>query len=357
IVPERWPDAGLQEWFRARLEGFPEIRNLVITDAKGRTIGLINRLGINMAPLQALSDRPYFTELRDGFPQRKFVIGTPVISHFSRQTIIPVARSMTDQNDRFAGIVVAGLDPVAFREIVAAVAIENEGGAALFHTPDAVFLARVPGHESYLGRNVADSPLFREHVARQSSGIGYFVALADGNDKIVAYRSLEGYPLLVTVGITKRSALARWRQQMLLEGTVQAVLIAGLFIIALLYDRHSQARQRLTEELAASRDALEREVELRTAHLAASNAELEQFAYIASHDLQEPLRNVTGFLQLLARRYRGKLDAEADEYIDFAVKGAKQMSVQINDLLAFSRIGRQAAPPQSCDADSIAREA
>ncbi|HSV29907.1 MAG TPA: ATP-binding protein, partial [Candidatus Omnitrophota bacterium] len=72
--------------------------------------------------------------------------------------------------------------------------------------------------------------------------------------------------------------------------------------------------------------------------LAASNTDLERFAYIASHDLQEPLRNVVSFSQLLEKRYKGKLDPDADQFIDFIVEGGKRMSLQVQGLLDFSRV-------------------
>lgn len=98
-------------------------------------------------------------------------------------------------------------------------------------------------------------------------------------------------------------------------------------------------RRRLVAELAESQ---ERETLLaeQTAELRRSNSELEQFAYVASHDLQEPLRKVASFCQLLEKRYGTQLDERGRQYIDFAVDGAKRMQVLINDLLTFSRVGR-----------------
>ncbi|WP_176561128.1 sensor histidine kinase [Mycobacterium neglectum] len=98
-------------------------------------------------------------------------------------------------------------------------------------------------------------------------------------------------------------------------------------------------RQKIVDELEATRSARS-QLAGQALELQRSNAELEQFAYVASHDLQEPLRKVTSFCQLIEKRYGDKLDERGTEYIAFAVDGAKRMQVLINDLLTFSRVGR-----------------
>ena len=121
--------------------------------------------------------------------------------------------------------------------------------------------------------------------------------------------------------------------------------------------------QERTAELMESNQRLELEIVERTRaetvlarrsqELARSNAELEQFAYIASHDLREPLRMVTSYLQLIEKRYKDRLDADGHEFIGYAVNGARRMQTLIDDLLRYSRIGIKAKPMQPVDCTTV----
>jgi signal transduction histidine kinase len=104
------------------------------------------------------------------------------------------------------------------------------------------------------------------------------------------------------------------------------------------------------------RHQVEEDLARKVDELARSNADLEQFAYVASHDLQEPLRMVTAYTQLLGEKYKGRLDENADKFIGYASEGATRMQVLIQDLLKFSRVGRKEAPYANVDCNAVMEE-
>ncbi|MDD3518506.1 MAG: ATP-binding protein [Chromatiales bacterium] len=169
--------------------------------------------------------------------------------------------------------------------------------------------------------------------------------------------TLNRHLVLVTIGVTLLFGIAMWmlfRRMAILP--LQTEIAARTRIEAALREQQQELERRVAERTEAVRRAYA-ELEQKAAAIARSNDDLEQFAYIASHDLQEPLRMVSNYVSLLEHRYAERLDDEAREFMHFAVEGAQRMQQLIHDLLAYSRISTRPGAPAAVPIETALDEA
>jgi len=367
IDPDHWPDAAAAAWFHDRVAAFPELRYLLVVGPDGRSQGpAVSHEGPLGGPAD-YRDREHYRYHVNNPADQSMHIGDPVIGRAGGRLIVPLSRAIFRPDGGFAGYVVVTLDPGVLVAALQNVLIEDAGAAAVFRLPDDMYLARYPNNEQFIGKSLPNSPLFREFADKAPVGVARYTAQADGYQKITGYRTMARYPLFVDGGITHDTAFAEWRADLSRLLLMVGALSAALLVLATKLDAHERQRILLTQQLEQNNHLLEGKVVERTRHLAAareeaeqrarelaaSNAELEQFAYIASHDLQTPLRNVVSYTQLLERRYKGRFDADADDFIGFIVDSSKRMSQMISDLLAYSRTGNRAGPVAEVDLGQV----
>jgi PAS domain S-box-containing protein len=225
-----------------------------------------------------------------------------------------------------AGLVATFEDITAAKEAEQRLMLSEEKFAKAFRgSPDALVISTLNGG-AYVDLNGAFCRMLgydhAELMGRDAYSLGIWVDSAD-RDRLIEQVNRDGQAEDYETRLRRKDGTV-----IIVLASVQRIDVGGepclLFICRDVSER--RAMEARTKTLLAKLDA--------------SNKELEQFAYVTSHDLQEPLRMIAGYAQLIERRYRGRLDSDADEFIAFLVDGAKRMQGMIQDLLEYSRVER-----------------
>lgn len=324
----------LETRMQAALNGFEAVVNHRAFDAEGNAVMGAGRG--NPHARFSVADRAWFQALK-AQPERDFVLSDVVVSKTTGHNAIYFAKPLRDRDGAFIGAVSAHINLEWLQSMIDGLDIGREGLVTLRERSKAQLIVRRPKVDDQV--NIGQTGLYELHLSTSTRSDGEFTSAIDGIVRLYAFRGLGNYPLALVVAQGPSDYLREWRVQSTITSLV-ALLLAALQVAA--YRRLTQA-YRSSVGMASA-------LESTNANLKRSNAELEEFAYVASHDLQTPLRNISSFSQLLERRCCGRLDDDCTEFLNFITSNAQRMSELIHDLLAYARIGRPGAERETVDA-------
>jgi signal transduction histidine kinase len=323
-------DEPAEDQFLARQrQRLPMVENLLVTDARGNVLG--TGLPADPATRVSIADRDYFIALRDD-RSRGLVISRPVVGRIRNKWVLIFARRLDLADGGFGGVVFATVTIEWFERKFTELEVGAHGAVVMRGDASRDFdlLARFP-HAGFVGQTKV-SDTFRATITANPQG-GTYRAYAGADDiqRTFSFQQVAGYPLITLVGLATEDYLGDWWRE-----AVKMTVLAAVFTLVTIFGGAGMLRAW-------------RELEQRTEELARSNADLERFAYVASHDLQTPLRTIASYAQLLVRRYKGQLGNDADDFIGFIVSGAQQMSEMIADLLNYARVSTVEQQPVPVD--------
>jgi len=352
----RWNSNDFIDTMTTRLQEFPEVRFITRIDRDGR----LRSNTIPFKPLPAggldVSDRSYFQRQVDAGPKGNMWVGDPAIGRLSHERTIHMSHPVFSAKGEFDGVVMAAVNPDGYANFLKSIMLEPAGGASILRR-DGAFLARAPDHEAKFGTNVASSDLFTKAIPQAPKGVVRMVSKNDGNDKLVGYRLMSDYDVVVTAGLSIETALKGWWQMVYVECAMALLFTAALLYWAwqadLRHGRSLQAQSRLeamVAERTAQLDQSRQLAEDRSRRLAVVNEELRRLAQVTAHHLQEPVRPIVSYSQMARRKMLG-VDSEVDGWLMFVERSGLRLKALLRDFQRYACVLAEEPSAQVTDAD------
>lgn len=324
----------------SRMETIPEVRQLAVVDAAGKATPWSWAMdGVPPRP-QDVATRDFFVAQRAARKPGHLVVGHPPADRAMAEHTVNFSHPVLGRDGSFRGIVMAAVDADLYARFLDALVLDESGGSAVI-TLDGRIIARAPLHDDKFGLDISGSDLFTRYLPQGPDGIAHLVSKADGNSKLLGYRVVDGFPLLVTSGYSIAKALGPWETVAASASALALASSAILFAWAWRADRHSRALTRYRHRLAA-------EVELRTAGLAAAhdaveqrsarldeaNGQMRDLIRMITAEMHAPLRELTDRIAAV-QHLAGGQNEECDHWLGFIVAGGVHLRALLRDYQRF----------------------
>jgi len=242
---------GLQLLLKAQRNELVQLHGLFIYDEKGEWV--VNSSGIT-PPNANNADREYFIFHRD-HPERAPHIGPSIQSRSTGEWVIPVSRRINHPDGSFAGVVLATLYLDHFLQLYNSIDIGGNGVINLI-SADARIVVRRPFNEAEIGTSLANAPLFTQFLPQGNSGTATVKSYVDGVERVVGFRRVDEYPLIIFAALNKNEVLAGWRQESLLSAAIVSLLLVILGVLGYRLIRLMKQQNHVQNQLLGAQDKL-----------------------------------------------------------------------------------------------------
>ena len=316
------------------LSSSPHLESLFVADPAGRLVA--TSAGTDGTVID-LSSQDYAAAIAGG--ARSF-IGQVTKDRWSGAYAFPVAHRLIDPTGAYAGMAVAHVRVSFFKMLYHGLNLGAEPGLGVYRL-DGAILVREPLPEADVGRNMSKNPVYTKYLPQAPIGTYHGKSAYDGVERIVAYRKVEARQLLVWVAMSLDDALQPWLLRLYRNAALAMLGLAMTIGLSLLALRALDRERQVKSEVIQSNQALHR-----------ANAELERFAEVAAHHLQEPLRTIASYAQLLQKRLDGHVKGDTAEFLDFLIAGSNDMKRLLHDLQRYTAL--QPGDPPATEVDLAA---